>query len=92
MPYTAQFSKFDRGEVFAIGGIGGNQCYLYDSALRQPFASDFEYTEGSLFSGFRTLFWENCGGEWRWGDEDIIDIWSNLWKVWILNRSKKLEN
>ena len=62
MPYTAQFSKFDRGEVFAIGGIGGNQCYLYDSALRQPFAAisnipkavyslDFAHSSGRIAVG-----------------------------------------
>ena len=38
MAYTAQFSKYDNGNVFAIGGIGANQCYFYDTATRVPFA------------------------------------------------------
>lgn len=38
MVYSAQFSKFDYGNVFAIGGIGANQCYLYDMAQKKPFA------------------------------------------------------
>ena len=36
--YTAQFSKFSNGNFFAIGGIGSNQCYLYDTESRSPLA------------------------------------------------------
>ena len=36
--YTAQFIKFDYGKVFALGGIGANQCYFYDTEQRKPFA------------------------------------------------------
>jgi COMPASS component SWD3 len=38
MAYAAQFSKSDYGNVFAVGGMGINQCYFYDTELRKPFA------------------------------------------------------
>lgn len=35
--YAAQFSRFDNGTTFAIGGVGGNQFYIYDTEAKKPF-------------------------------------------------------
>ncbi|OMJ71707.1 hypothetical protein SteCoe_30015 [Stentor coeruleus] len=35
--YTVQFSKFDNGETFAVGGVGGNQFYIYDTEAKKHF-------------------------------------------------------
>ena len=35
MAYTAQFSKVDYGRVFAVGGMGSTQLYLFDSETKE---------------------------------------------------------
>ena len=39
MVYSAQFSKVDYGRVFAVGGIGSTQVYLYNSDTKTCAAS-----------------------------------------------------
>ncbi|CAG9335515.1 unnamed protein product [Blepharisma stoltei] len=38
MLYAAQYSKFDSGAIFAVGGSGSNEAYFYDSLTLRPFA------------------------------------------------------
>ena len=36
MVYAAQYSKFDSGEYFAVGGSGNSGAFLYNSITMRP--------------------------------------------------------
>lgn len=39
MAYSAQFSKVDQGRVFAVGGIGSTQVYLFETETKETVSS-----------------------------------------------------
>lgn len=46
MAYTAQYCKFDNGNTFALGGVGGSNFYVYDTESRKNLSAISDVNKG----------------------------------------------